>query len=149
MPSIQFQPLISLPIWLALAVGGAVLMTWYGSSRPAAMSRRRWFGTLTLAGLGLLLVLAILLNPIALSPVPPPEGKPLLTILADRSASMAVADQAEGHSRFQAASAIAAKLQRELSQPFDVQLRTFAERTTSVSAAQLSEIKPDGQITDL
>jgi hypothetical protein len=149
MPSIQFQPLVSLPLWLALAVGGAALLAWYGSRRPGAMSRRRWLAALALAGLGMLLVFAILLNPIALSPVPPPEGKPLLTILADRSASMAVTDQAEGHSRFRTASAVASKLERELSQSFDVQVRTFAERTTSVSIGQLSDLKPDGQISDL
>src|SRR5687767_13783741 len=100
MTSLQFQPLIPAALWLALAALAAVAAAWYGWQRHAAIAPRRWLVVMTLVAAGLALILTLLLNPIWLEPVPPPAGKPLVTILADRSASMAVADQAEGQSRF-------------------------------------------------
>src|SRR3954454_16985101 len=100
MGTIQVEPPIPLGLWLALAAGGAALLAWYAGARPAIISSRRWSAALGFTALGLLLVLGMLLNPISVSPVPQPEGKPLVTILADRSASMAVDDQPAGRSRF-------------------------------------------------
>jgi hypothetical protein len=149
MTAIQFQPLIPTALWLALAAATAAAVVWYGWRRPAAVSRRRWLAIMMLAGGGTTLLLLILLNPIWLFPVPPPEGKPLVTILADRSASMAVSDQPAGQSRLQAAAALAVQLQRELVGDFDVQVRTFAETTASVLPQQLMTTAADGQLTDL
>lgn len=149
MSFLQFQPLIPTALWLALAALAAVVVGWYGWRRPAAIGPRRWLAVMTLAGAGLALTLLILLNPTWLEPLPPPAGKPLVTILIDRSASMAVADQPEGRSRLAAAADLAADLERELSRTFDVQVRAFAETATAVSPEQLKAARPDGQMTDL
>lgn len=149
MTSLQFQPLIPPALWLALALAAAAALAGYAWRRPAAIARPRWFLVMSLAGAGLALVLAILLNPLWLAPVPPPEGQPLVTILADRSASMAVADQPHGDTRLQTAAALAAELQRGLAGQFDVQVRSFAAGTAAAAAEQLAAAQADGQLTDL
>jgi hypothetical protein len=147
--TIQFEPLVPPALWLALAVAVGLAVALYAARRPAVISRRRWGAALSLTTGGLVLVLLILLNPIVATPLAPPEGKPRLTILVDRSASMAVADAAGGKSRFQAAAATAVRLARDLAGTFDVQLRTFADQTAAVSGEQLLAEQPAGQVTDL
>src|SRR5262249_37879931 len=117
--------------------------------RPAVISPARWLIAIALLGAAFALVLAILLNPIAVTPIAPPQGKPQLTILVDRSASMAVTDQSGGRSRFQTAAEIATQVEHDVRQTFAVELRTFADRMTSVSAAQLSTLPAEGQVSDL
>ena len=58
--------------------------------------------------------LVVLLNPTWLERIPPPPGKPLLTILVDRSASMATRDAGSGQTRYRAGVACAAAAAREL-----------------------------------
>lgn len=149
MSTIQLQPLIPLALWLSLVVGGAVTLAWYAALRPAVMSRLRWAIVMTLVGFALALTLLVLLNPTIVSPLPPPDGKPLVTILADRSASMALADQPLGNSRFQTAAELCSRLQKDLSKAFDIELRTFADKTRSASASELAALNPNGQVTDL
>jgi hypothetical protein len=149
MPMLSFEPLISLYLWLTLALAGALLLAWYGWRRPGEVTRQRWAGIVTLTGLGLVLVLAILLNPTWVEPVAPPAGKPLLTVLIDETASMATPDAADGLTRYQAATRVANALAKAAGDRFEVRFRTFAETPRAVDPASLAARSPQGQSTDL
>ena len=164
--TLVFEPLISSPLWLSLAVGAAALLAWYTIDCARRMGRRAAVRIALLMGLGLALPLVILLNPTWHDRVPPPEGKPLLTLLVDTSASMATADGSESQAadpaadsdadpaagsatRFDQARRIAQSLAMKLADRYEVQLRTFASSAAAVEAPQLADIQPDGQFTDL
>ncbi|HEY2252116.1 MAG TPA: hypothetical protein VGH74_13680, partial [Planctomycetaceae bacterium] len=127
MPSLTVEPLVSPALWAALAALTAGLLTWYARGRPRAVARGRWMAIIALMAAGAAGVLAILLNLTWVEPVPPPAGKPLLTLLVDQSASMAVEDAEEGLSRWKVAADLAAKAERDLASRFDVEVRTFSE----------------------
>src|SRR5688500_4897581 len=149
MSGISFEPLLPPALWIALAALSVAVLGWYSWQRPIAFPRRRWGLAMALAASGLSLVLVILLNPIWLEAIPPPAGKPLVTILADRSASMATRDDGAGPTRLARAIEEARALSKSLSRDFDVQVRTFDAATVAVSTEQLSGITADGQSTDL
>src|SRR5687767_1171881 len=114
MGGITFEPLIPASLWLALAAAAAVLLGGYALRRPvAAVGRGRWAGVVTLMAASVAVGLLILLNPTWVREVPPPPGKPLLTVLVDSSASMATAD-ASGRPRYAAAVDSATALADEL-----------------------------------
>src|SRR5205085_12694447 len=100
--------------WTALAAAAVALWIIYacGCRSRLAKSRRRVI--LSLMAFGLLLPLIVLLNPIWVERLPPPAGKPLLTVVLDSSASMGIVDAADGQSRFAAARSIALHAAKEL-----------------------------------
>ena len=149
MASLSFDPLISLTLWLTLALAGAALLAWYGAGRPPGLPKRRWRGILALTGAGLALVLGVLLNPTWVESVPPPEGKPLVTLLLDASASMATPDEAGGRTRFQAAAELARGLAGDLDGSCEVRVRLVGESVTAVELAELDRHAPAGRVTDL
>jgi hypothetical protein len=149
MTTLTFEPLIPAALWLTLAVAALALLAWYGWSRPRGLSRRRWAGIVALMGLGLFLVLALLLNPTWIEPVPPPEGKPHLTILVDATGSMTTADAADGKSRYQAAVGLARGCLEQLGDRYDVQVAAFAGSVRPTDVADLEKRLPDGTITDI
>jgi hypothetical protein len=134
---------------MALAVLSTGLLTWYARSRPRAVPRQRWIAIIVLMSVGTAAALAILLNPTWIEPIPPPAGKPLVSILVDQSSSMAVEDAAEGQSRWQVACELAARVERDLASRFDVEIRTFSENSAAASATELPSRRPDGQTTNL
>ncbi|MBW3541207.1 MAG: hypothetical protein KY476_13140, partial [Planctomycetes bacterium] len=148
MSTLTFEPLISPALWLTLAALTAALLAWYGWRRPPGVSRRRWSMILGLMSAAACAVLAILLNPTWLLPIPPPAGKPLLSVLVDRSASMATGD-VDGASRHRAAADIARRVTRDLGSRFDVRVRTFAEMLGPADVPRLDSQRPDGELTDL
>jgi hypothetical protein len=149
MSTLTLDPLISPAAWMALAASAAVLLAWYARSRPASIAPAGWAAALALTACGAAGVLVILLNPIWLETIPPPAGKPVLTILLDQSASMAVPDGANGRSRFAAAAATAGEIARNSAARYDVQLHTFGDRLFPATADELPSRKPDRQSTDL
>src|SRR5579884_2344594 len=144
-----FEPLIPASLWLALAVAGAALLAWYAWRRPQAIAPARWAGVVALMALAMGLVFVILLNPVRVRPIPPPPGKPLLTLLADASASMNTPDAGAGSTRYAAAVATARELASRLGEKFDVRVRTFSGRTTAADLSDLPAHHPDGQTTDI
>ena len=95
------------------------------------------------------LVLLVLLNPIRVETIPPPPGKPLLTVLVDATASMATPD-VDGGTRYRAATSVAAKLASDLSDEFDVRVRSFAgEGAADADPKQIASHPPTGRSTDL
>ena len=101
--------------------------------------------------LAIVVPLVILLNPTWLRRIPPPAGKPVLTVLIDTSASMATKDlpAAVGRSRYDAARELAAKTARALGERFDVEFRAFGASSRLASLDELAAAAPDGATTDL
>lgn len=162
MRSLEFLPLIPIALWLVLAMAGAGLLVWYGRTSRARLSRGRWMTTLALMGLAFVLPMVILLNPTWREIIPPPAGKPLLTVLVDSSASMATPDAesanaedsassagaAEGPTRYQAALDIA-KAMDALADQYEVRVRAFDKASAGASVEELSARQPEGNLTDI
>ena len=149
MGQMTFEPLIPGALWVVLAAAGVAVLGWYASRRPGAVSRRRFGGIVILMSAALAMVLALLLNPTWRREVPPPAGKPVLTVLVDTSGSMATPDAAGGGTRYAAAAHAAERLSADLSDRFDVRIRAFDQTLRRMDPASLSATKPDGQGTDL
>jgi hypothetical protein len=148
MATLTVDPLIPLPLWLLLLGAGIALLTSYARGRPGGITQRRWIVILSLMTSGLALILGLLLNPTWLEPITPPSGKPLVTLLVDRTASMATPDVG-GQSRYQLAAATARASATELASRFDVRTCTFAESVALVDPEALDSQRPDGLGTDL
>jgi hypothetical protein len=130
MGSLSFEPLIPGSLWMALAVVGLALLTWYALRRPEAVRRGRWMVVILLMGAAMATVLGVLLNPTWVTELPPPAGKPLLSVLVDDSGSMSVPDggggtNRDGDTRYEVAATLAQSLSSSLSNQFDVQVRIF------------------------
>ncbi len=150
MRTLVFEPLIPTALWAALALGGVVLLAWYGRGSFRRLSRGRWVAMMLLMGAALALPMAILLNPLWMERIPPPAGKPVLTILIDATQSMAHGDGTQGgSSRFREAGRIATVVADRLGDRYEIHLRTFADKTTPVEPAELASIQPTGEVTDL
>src|SRR5262245_27128024 len=100
MKSLIFAPIIPIALWVVLAIAAAGLLIGCGLSLRGRLSRRRCAAVLTLMAVAVALPLVILLNPQWLERIPPPAGKPLLTVLVDVSASMAAGDETAGQRRY-------------------------------------------------
>ncbi|MBI1249386.1 hypothetical protein GC197_16295 [bacterium] len=147
---ITFHTLIPIALWLPLAMTAVGLLVAYGLANRGKLPRWRLAAILTMMGLTLAIPLVILLNPMWVQPQPPPPGKPLLTVLIDRSASMATEDNGtEKQSRLDVARKIVSGLADELGNDYEIRLRTFAETSTATSMQQLDQTKADGSATDL
>ena len=150
MRTLTLEPLIDPALWIALAVIAAGVLVLYALSRPGQFPWRRWIAVVGLMAVGLALVLLILLNPTWVQPIPPPAGKPLLTLLVDSSASMSAADQNGGkETRFQAAAETAARLSGELGNEFDTRVRVFSTQPAPATVQELASIQPGGESTDI
>jgi hypothetical protein len=147
MNRLALDPYIPLALWFPLALAAAGLLAVYAVAVRRRLPRRR-AAVIALMALALAVPLVMLLNPTWLERVPPPAGKPLLTILIDRSASMATPDEA-GAPRFAAACRTAVEASRQLADRYDVRVRTFAADSAEVAADQLANQTPDGAATDL
>jgi hypothetical protein len=177
MLNITLDPQIPLPLWVGLALGAAALWTAYAWDSRKRLAGRRRTAVLVLMAAALVVPLGILLNPTWLRRVPPPPGRPLLTVLVDRSASMATADagglsQFRAHgaagshengtvpfgsaiaaspppqSRYQAACGMARAIAERLGDRYEVRLRAFAKDSQLVSPEGLAARQPDGDATD-
>jgi hypothetical protein len=149
MTSLAFEPLISPALWMALAVAAGGMLAAYAWRRHGGVTPARWWSIVTLMAVGCALPLILLLNPTWVRRIPRSGGKPMLTVLVDRSASMATADADHGQTRYQAAMALARRCAEELKDRFDVRVKTFAETVTSHEANDLASVAPDGTASDL
>lgn len=152
--SLTFEPLLPPMGWVSLTALALVMWLWYASSRPKSCSKPLWALIVLLLASGMAAVLTVLLNPVWLERLPPPPGKPLLTILLDESSSMKTDDglgdaSAKGQSRFATATDAIAKLAKSVEGKFDVRVRTFAENSRPVDVEALQSTSPAGLTTDL
>ena len=141
MRSIVLDPYIPLALWVPLALAAAALWGWYAAASRGRLTGRRRVEVLALMATAIAIPLAILLNPTWLEQVPPLPGKPLLTVLVDRSASMATEDAPQHQSRYQAACRFAADLDR-LSDRYEVRLRSFAGDCSATTVEALKSSAP-------
>jgi hypothetical protein len=148
MRHIVLDPYIPLALWVPLALAAAGLWGWYAAASRGRLTGRRRGGVLALMAAAIAVPLAILLNPTWLEQVPPPPGKPLLTVLVDRSASMATEDAPQHRTRYQAACRFAAAVE-QLSDRYEVRLRWFAGDCSPTTVEALKSGTPDGMATDL
>lgn len=149
MTRLVFDPWIPWALWSPLALAAVGLWCAY-----VLVSRRRLVGprrklVLTLMAFAVAIPLLVLLNPVWVRELPPPAGKPLLTLLVDRSSSMATTDGANNQTRLAVARKLAESLEKDLGTRFDVELKTFSDSPTATSAESLRREKPDGDVTDL
>jgi hypothetical protein len=149
MTDLTVEPLIPGALWLLLAVLGAGVMTWYAMRRPASVSPRRWIAVISLMSGALLLTLGLLLNPTWSRELPPPAGKPVLSVLVDTSGSMSTPDVSGGATRFASAAALANDITSKLSDRFDVRVTGFDQSSRLVDPASLTAATPVGASTDL
>jgi len=149
MNHLTLDPCIPLALWAPLALAVAMLLGWYAVAGRRRLPARRWWAMIALMAVAAAIPLAILLNPTWLEQMPLPAGKPLLTILIDRSASMATRDAENDQTRYQAAVSLATIAAQRLSDRYEVRLRTFAETSSPASIESLSKQQPDGATTDL
>lgn len=149
MSQIILDPYIPLGLWVPLAVSAVVLLGWYGATSRRRLGFARWARMIGLMSAALAVPLGILLNPTWLERIPPPAGKPLLTILIDRSASMAVTDAADDGSRYETACRTAGEIVDRLGDRYEVRLCCFADDSIDARADDLGRPGPDGAATDL
>jgi hypothetical protein len=149
MTRIAFDPCIPLALWAPLAMATALLLGWYAVAGRRRLPARRWWVVVSLMAVAAAVPLVVLLNPTWLERIPPPAGKPLLTILVDRSASMATRDAENGRTRYQAGISYATAAARELKDRYQVRIRGFAEASAATSLETLAKQQPEGPATDL
>ena len=138
MQSLVFDPLIPIALWGSLALVAAGLVMWYSLHCVRRLGRRRGGLVSLLMLVSMALPLAMLLNPIWHERIPPPAGKPVVSVLVDASRSMSTTDGKGGQQRIAEAAALARAMYQELSDRYDVALYSFdsapARRTRPRSA---------------
>lgn len=147
---ITFNPHIPLTLWLPLALAAVALLVVYGVVNAKRLPPQRFAGVIALMGISLGVPLMILLNPMWVQTQPPPPGQPLLTVLIDRSASMATADgDSQGRSRLAVAMDIGVEVVEQLGKDYEIRLRTFDETSSPTDLPQLKQLAADGPATNL
>ena len=147
--TLTFEPLLPPVAWVSLAVLAIVMWVWYASGRPKACGRKLWALIMALTVAAIAAVLTVLLNPIWLETMPPPAGKPSLTILVDDSISMNTIDDGSKETRFVRATAAVQKLVKDVESTFDVSIRTYAKESQSTTVEQLSTVQPSSNVTNI
>ncbi len=150
MRHITLDPYIPLALWVPLALAAAMLLGWYAVAVRGRFSPRRWAGVMILMTIAVTIPLVILLNPTWLKRIPPPAGKPLLTIRVDRSDSMLTPDAEGGATRRAVADRLARQIESELSDRYEIRVRPFASDAAATDlAAAIEEVldtdRPQGQ----
>ncbi|MCA9137055.1 MAG: hypothetical protein KDB00_09855 [Planctomycetales bacterium] len=143
----EFQPSVALPTWIFLAV--LFLVTWaaYGYRSRNRIGSGRRIGVMLLMLLVGCVPLALLLNPVWVDPVAPPEGKPLVTILVDTSASMSVNDDGNDATRIDQATSLAKTLVDRFGPTYEHQIISFAGESSGLDLT--STPVADGSSTDV
>ena len=149
MSRLTFEPLIPLALWVALVLAAVGLLIAYGWTSRRRLAGWRRATALTMMTMAAVLPLVILLNPTWIERLPPPAGKPRLTILVDSTASMATKDGVDGQSRYQEACRFAKRVVNQLGEEFEVRMFTFDSSAKLLGVEQLSQRSADGDATDL
>lgn len=147
---LDWQPRVPLPLWLLLLVAFVICWVLYAfrSRELLPQSRRRWMLSLMLvAGM---VPLILLLNPTWVEPLPPPEGRPLVTVLVDASASMDIADQpGSSQTRFVRSQNLAQQVLGDFDETYETRVVSFDQTTQTVDDASNWSPSEFGEGTDL
>jgi len=149
MTRLVFDPWIPLAMWMPLALAAAALLCGYAIASRRRLVRGLRPMILTLMAVEVVIPLILLLNPTWVREIPPPAGKPLLTLLVDRSSSMATPDGPNKEPRLDVARNAVKSIENELRSRFDVEIKTFAETPAESSTDALKSQSADGDISDL
>ncbi|QDT33094.1 vWA domain-containing protein [Thalassoglobus polymorphus] len=147
--SLSFEPLLAPVAWVTLAIMSIGLWSWYVWKRPSTCPLPIWSIISFLGALGIILVLTVLLNPIWLEALPPPAGKPLLTILVDQSESMLTVDGEVNSTRFSDANRLVEAVAKKLKTTFDIRIQRFADEVRPTTVEELEGFTPSGSRTNL
>ncbi len=146
---LDFDPRVSLPLWVALAAALAIAWCVYAWRCGSSIARPNRLWTLALMLVAGAVPLVLLLNPTWVEALPPPEGRPLVTVVVDTSASMDVIDKDEAdETRLQIATKIAEDLLSSFDETYETRLLSFDADARGRELGELGEIAP-GQKTDL
>lgn len=145
------EPYIPLALWFPLVTGTLLALVVYAIRSKRRLPFRRRVAVLSLMTVAAALPLGLLLNPTWLERIPPPAGKPALTILVDSSHSMVTPDaNSEGvTTRYAAAVQMARDVAQRLGDQFEIQLRSFDASGRVTDLSQLEQQSPAGMVTDL
>ncbi len=125
---ISFDPVGGWALFVLFLLAAGALATWAYLTSPAPLSRgQRTLLWICRAG-ALVIVLLVLSRPVVVLDRPV-RGKPLVTVLVDRSASMGVRDAGGGQTRLARATEIARDLDERLDTAgdrYDVRVRSFS-----------------------
>ncbi len=138
-------------VWamLAVVVAAIALVAIFYRRAYGVLGGRSWRVLLALRIVAIVLVVLLLFRPV-LSYYEDLVEKPPLVFLLDASASMSIADDASGRSRFDQARTQLERWCDQLKNDFRLHFIVFSERAVPVSkAAALASIAPDGKATSL
>jgi uncharacterized membrane protein len=139
----------SVTTMLAVAAAAILLAGVFYRRAFAMLALRNWLILFLLRATAIVLVVLLLFRPI-LSYQKELSRRPSLVLLIDRSASMSIADDATGKSRYEQARAQIDKWWEKLRANFDLHLIAFAENARVLKDVKdLSGIAPDGKSTSL
>ncbi len=139
----------SLTTMLAVAAAAILLAGIFYHRAFRTLRRREWQTLLVLRVLAILIIVLLLFRPV-FSYHKELEQQPALIFLLDTSASMSIADDASGVTRFNQARQQIEKWWEQLKGDFNLHLIEFSERPAPLDdVAQLMELTPDGKATSL
>ncbi len=150
MRHLTLDPYVPLALWVPLALAAATLLAWYAVAVRGRLPGPRRPIVIGLMAIAVTLPLVVLLNPTWLQRIPPPAGKPLLTVCVDRSASMSTPDATDGRTRREVADRLAEGIKSALEDQYEVRVSPFAAETEVTNLATaiedaLDEDRPQGQ----
>lgn len=148
MAGLTCEPLLPVRYVALIAVLAAPALAWCGWRSSAAAPRGRRLLLAALRVAAALAAVGLLLNPGRLVRAGSAAGRPVVALLVDTSASMAVPDAAGGP-RLAAAREAARKLAGRLPADCDVRFLAFDLQARAVEAAELERLTPTGAGTDL
>ncbi|MEX0725742.1 MAG: CARDB domain-containing protein [Planctomycetaceae bacterium] len=146
---LTFDPYIPLALWFPLLLAAVAALIVYGLNSRGRIPQGRRLSVLLLMAVAVILPLCVLLNPTWVERLPPPAGKPILTVIIDRSASMATADVEGETSRHDESVKIASTMMKQLAERFEIQFRSFDETGQVTDFTQIGKETADGATTNL
>jgi hypothetical protein len=138
-------------LWVLLAVAAAAILAMGLGYRRAfgALGRRRWQVLFGLRAAAVVLVVLLLFRPV-FSYQKELAKRPSLLFLVDRSASMGIADDPAGQTRFEQARQQIEKWRPKPEKDFDLRAIAFAEDAQPLkSLEELHSLQPDGKSTSI
>lgn len=142
---LDWQPRVGLPVWLAFVVVVGVVWMAYGHASRSRLTggRHRW--TLLWMLWAGIVPLILLLNPVWVDALPPPDGRPLVTLVIDTSTSMNVADDAANpdQTRIVRSIGLASRISESLEKIYETRWMTFdefARRGPPMTSGQTIEV---------
>jgi uncharacterized membrane protein len=139
----------SITFMLLVAAAAIALTVFFYSRSFRHLSRRQWRILVALRIAALVLLLALLFQPVISFKWGTRERRHII-FLVDSSASMSTVDDSSGINRYDQARARVLDWWGKLSEDFDLDLFEFSDRALKLaSPADLSQINPTGQATSL